>query len=84
MYDKVLVVDRFSFWFSSRNSFQGAKSIVTQTSIVFGPNIRGQGAEVCEGAPPEEESQAPDSIMWLSNSVNNRFSHKMGIYHHYL
>ena len=63
MRDKVLVVDRFSFWFSSRNSFQGAKSIVMQTSIVFGPNFREQGAEVSEGAPPVEESQASDSIM---------------------
>ena len=61
MHDKVSVVDRFSFWFSSRNSFQGAKSIVMQTSIVFGPNFRGQGAEVSEGAPPVEESQASDS-----------------------
>ena len=63
MYDKVLVVNRFSFSFSSRNSFQRAKSIVTQTSNVFGPNIRGQGTEVSEGAPPVEESQASDSIM---------------------
>ena len=50
MHDKVSVVDRFSFWFSSRNSFQGAKSIVMQTSIVFGPNFGGggEGAEVSE------------------------------------
>ena len=34
MHDKVSVVDRFRFWFSSRNSFQGAKSIVMQTFIV--------------------------------------------------
>ena len=63
MYDKVLAVDRFSFWFSSRNSFQGAKSIVTQTAIVFWTKYQGQGAEVSEGAPPVEESQASDSIM---------------------
>ena len=63
MHNKVSVVDRFSFWFSSRNSFQGAKSIVMQTSIVFGPNFRGQGAEVSEGAPSVEESQASDSTM---------------------
>ena len=63
MHDKVSVVDRFSFWFSSRNSFQGAKSIVMQTFIAFGPNFRGQGAEVSEWAPLVEESQAPDSIM---------------------
>ena len=62
MHGKVSVVDRFRFWFSSRSSFQGAKSIVMQTSIVFGPNFRGEGAEVSEGAPPVEESQASDSI----------------------
>ena len=37
MHDKVSVVDRFRFWFSFRNSFQGPKSIVMQTSIAFGP-----------------------------------------------
>ena len=37
------MVDRFSFWFSSSNSFQGAESIVMQTSIVFGPNFVGGG-----------------------------------------
>ena len=63
MHDKVSVVDRFSFWFSSRSSFQGEKSIVMQTSFVFGPNFRGQGVEVSEGAPPVEESQALDSIV---------------------
>ena len=78
------MVDRFRFWFSSRNSFQGATSIVMQTSIVFGPNFRGQEVEVSEGAPPVEESQASDSIMRLSNSVNNRFSSKMRNSHHYL
>ena len=62
MHDKVSVVDRFRFWFSCSNSFQGAKSIVMQASVVFGPNFRG-GAEVSEGAPPVEESQASDSIM---------------------
>ena len=65
MHDKVSVIDRFGFWFSARNSFQGAKSIVMQTSIVFGPNFRGGGqrTEVFEGAPHVEESQASDSIM---------------------
>ena len=63
MHDNVSVIDRFSFWFSSRNFFEGAKSIVMQTSIVFGTNFRGQGEEVSEGAPPVEESQASDSIM---------------------
>ena len=62
MHDKVSVVDKFRFWFSSRNSFQEAKSIVIQTSIVFGPNFRGE-AKVSEGVPPVEESQASDSIM---------------------
>ena len=59
MLDKVSVVDRFSFWFSSRNSFQGAKYIVMQTSVVFRPNFGGGGggggAEVSE-APYVEES----------------------------
>ena len=73
MHDKVSVVDRFKFWFSSRNSFQGAKSIVMQTSIVFGPNLRGEGAEVSAGKAPVEERQASDSIMCLSNSVHDRF-----------
>ena len=63
MHDKVLVVDRVRFWFSPRNSFQGARSIAMQTSIVFGPNFRGEGAEVSEGASSVEESQASDSIM---------------------
>ena len=54
MHDKVSVVDRFRFWFSSRKSFQSAKSIVMQTSIVFGPNFRGggRGAKVSEGGTP--------------------------------
>ena len=54
MHDKVSVVDRFSFLISSRNSFQGAKSIVMQTSIVFGANLGGEGVEVSKGALPEE------------------------------
>ena len=56
MYDKVSVVDRFGFWFSSRKSFQGAKSIVMQTSIVFGLNLRREGkvAEVSEWTQPKE------------------------------
>ena len=62
MHDKVSVVDRFRFWFSSRNSFQGTKSIVMQTSIVFGPNFR-WGSGSLWGAPPVKESQASDSIM---------------------
>ena len=62
MHDKVSVVDRFSFWFPSRNSFQGAKSIVMQI-YCFWTKFQGQGAEVSEGAPPVEESQASDSIV---------------------
>ena len=63
MHDKVSVVDRFRFWFSSRNSFQGAKSIVMQTSIVFAPNFGGGERKSLRGAPPVEERQASDSIM---------------------
>ena len=65
MDDEVSVVDRFSFWFSSRNSFHGAKSTVMQTSIVFGPNLRGRGREQksLRGHPLKKESQASDSIM---------------------
>ena len=63
MHDKVSVVDRFSFWFSPRNSFQRERSIVMQTSVVCGPNFRGQGVEISEGASLVEKSQASDSIM---------------------
>ena len=59
------MVDRFSFWFSSRNSFQGAESIVMQTSIVFGPNFGGgreQKSLQLRGTPVDE-SQALDYIM---------------------
>ena len=64
MHDNVSVVDRFRFWFSSRNSFQGAKSIAIKL-ILFLDQISGggEGAEVSEGAPPVEESQASDSVM---------------------
>ena len=51
MHDKVSVVERFMFWFSSRNSFQGAKSIVMQTSIVFKQISGGKGAKVFGGHP---------------------------------
>ena len=52
IHHKVSVVDRFRFWFSSSNSFQGAKSIVMQTSVIFGPYFgRGEGTEVSEGHP---------------------------------
>ena len=63
MHDKVSVVNRFSFWFSSRNFVQGAKSIAMQASIVFGPNFGGRGQKSLRGHPPVEESQALDSIM---------------------
>ena len=42
------MVDGFSLRFSSGNSSQGAKSIVMQTSIVFGPNFRRGAAKVSE------------------------------------
>ena len=51
MHDKVSLLDGVSFWLSSRNSFQGAKSIVMQTSVVFGLNFRRRGAKVSELAP---------------------------------
>ena len=61
------MVDRFSFWFSSRNSFQGAESIVMQTSIVFGPNFGGGGGREQKSlqlrGTPVDESQALDNIM---------------------
>ena len=64
MHDKVSVVDRFSFWFSSRNSFLWAKSIVMQTSIVFVPNSFFWGGEQKSlRGTPTEESQALDRIM---------------------
>ena len=62
MHDKVSVADGFSFWFSSRNSFQGAKSIVMETSIVFGPNFRRIEAKVSGGgggAPPPSLGRKP-------------------------
>ena len=45
--------------------FQRAKSIVMQTSVVFGPKSQneGGGGGVSEGAPPVEGSQASDIIM---------------------
>ena len=67
MHDKVSVVDRFSFWFSSRNSFQEAKSIVLQTSIVFRPNVGGGGG----GAEVSEEPHLDESdyqILWITKS----------------
>ena len=51
MHDKVYVVDRFRFWFSSRNSYQGVKSIVMQTFIVFGPNFGGGREQKSLGHP---------------------------------
>ena len=62
MHDKVSVVDGVSFWLFPGIFFQGAKSIVMQTSNVFGPNSRGG---VSEEAPPVEGSQASDSIVIL-------------------
>ena len=62
MHDKVSVVNGFSFWLFPGILFQGPKSIVMQTSIVFEPKSQEEG-EVSEGGTPAEESQASDSIM---------------------
>ena len=56
------MVDRFSFWFSSKNSFQGAKPIVMQTSIVFGPNLEGGREQKSLRGTPVEEGQALDKF----------------------
>ena len=56
MHAKISVVDRFSFWFSSRYSFHGGKSIVMQTSIVFRPNFREGGGQKSLREPPVDES----------------------------
>ena len=55
MHDKVLVVDGFMFWFSSRILFRGQNL----------PNFRKRGAKVSEGCThhPVEESQASNSII---------------------
>ena len=50
MHDKVSVVDRFRFLFSSRNSFQSEKSIVMQTSIVL-DQILWEEQKSLKGAP---------------------------------
>ena len=55
-----------------------------QTSIILDQISEGREWNSLRGAPPVEESQASDSIMRLSNSVNNRFSSKMRISHNYL
>ena len=47
------------------------------------PEIGPKTTEVSEGGTPVEESQALDSITWLSNSVKNRFSSKMRISRYY-
>ena len=46
---KISVVGRFRFWLFSRNSLQGAKSVVMQTSIVLDQISVGEGAEVSGG-----------------------------------
>ena len=51
MHDTVSVVDRFnSFWFSSRNSFQGQNLLLCKL-LLFSDQISGEGAEVSEGTP---------------------------------
>ena len=62
MHDKVSVVDRFSFWFSSRNSFQGQNLLLCKLLLFLG-QILGGSERNLRGAPPVEESQASDSIM---------------------
>ena len=69
MRDKVSAVDRFSFWFSSRYSFQGAKSIVMQTSIV---------SDQISGGRSLWESPLQTKVI-----INNRILSKMRISHHY-
>ena len=45
MHDEISMVDGFSFWFSPRNSFQGAKSIVMQV-LLFSDQISGEGEQM--------------------------------------
>ena len=63
MHDKVPVVDKFSFWFSSRSSFQGQNLLLCKLLLFSDQISEGEGAEVSEGAPSAEESQASDSIL---------------------
>ena len=51
-------------WLSSRNSFQGAKSIVMQNFCCFRTKFQERGgAKVPEGVPPVEKGQASNSVM---------------------
>ena len=59
-FTQALIINHWTFWLSSRNFFQGAKSIVMQISIVillFSDQISGrgkkfQGENCLRGAPP--------------------------------
>ena len=83
MHDKVSVVD-IAFGFLPGSLFRGQNLLLCKLLLFLDQISRGRESEVSEGAPPVEEGQASDSIMLLSNSVNNRFSTKMRISHHYL
>ena len=63
MHDKVSVVGRFRFWFSSRILFSWQNLLLCKDLLFLDQISGGEGAEVSEGAPPVEESQASDSIM---------------------
>ena len=65
------MVDRFRFLFSFRNSFQGAKSIVMQTFIGFGPNFREEGAE--RGTPSQGSIQ--DFCLGGKSILKNFWTH---------
>ena len=61
------------------------QNLLLCTLLLFLDQISGGGRErkSLGGTPPVEESQASDSIMRLSNSVNDRFSSNWRISHHY-
>ena len=72
-HDKVSVVDRFRFWYSSRNSFQGAKSIVMQTSIVFGPHFRRREQKSPCGTPCQ--GLILDFLFWGKSILKKFLTH---------
>ena len=64
MHNKVSVVDGFSFWISSRNSFQGQNLLLCKL-LLFLDQISGGGEQKSlePRASSVEESQASDSLM---------------------